>query len=308
MDPGKIKFILKVILKAQQVDSSSAAGDLQISFQFPSETDREKVVSVLQDQIGRNQAASATTTQLPDVPVLSEQEQKARISLLESNPEWKKLFLDLVIKRKTLSEEEFWASRKDILEQQQQLSNQKRGTASALLADIKPTDSDGNEIKFTVNADIIHSTFTLYPGVHKAYLELVPDKLSEKEFWTKWFSSKYFHKSRVIQAKSQREPDIFEGYMTQIENDSNPHPENLIFKAKNKLLDLTRTFDDHLETGNNPDTTMQAGRVKESLPLIRKFNRHSSLILHGNSHFQSQPSLNKKQKVAHDFSHLFQKV
>ena len=46
-------------------------------------------------------------------------------------------------------------------------------------------------------------------------------------------------------------------------------------------MDLTCTEQDHVETGNGPDSTMKPGRVTESLPLIRKFNRHSELILEG---------------------------
>ena len=54
-------------------------------------------------------------------------------------------------------------------------------------------------------------------------------------------------------------------------------------------MDLTSTEEDNLFKGNGPDSTMKAGRVqnsinfkvKESLPLIRKFNRHSELILEG---------------------------
>ena len=56
------------------------------------------------------------------------------------------------------------------------------------------------------------------------------------------------------------------------------HPE-LNFVSQNELVNLTTTMEDHYETGNAPDITMTAGKVKESLPLIRKFNRHSSLIL-----------------------------
>jgi hypothetical protein len=34
-----------------------------------------------------------------------------------------------------------------------------------LIADLKPTDGAGSsDIKFTLNADIIHSIFTQYPG------------------------------------------------------------------------------------------------------------------------------------------------
>lgn len=201
-----------------------------------------------------------------------------------------------------MTEEEFWSSRKTLLEQQHFVSSQKRGTSSALLADINPEDGEGSDIKFTLNANIIHSIFTQYPGVHQAFLDHVPDKFSEKEFWTRYFSSKYFHRNRGATNKAQQDQDIFAPYMGQGENTA-LHP-NLIFNSTNKLLDLTTTNDDHLETGNAPDTTMKAGSFKDALPLIRKFNRHSQLILDGLTGVRE----GKKQKTAHDFSSLFKKV
>lgn len=174
-----LKIILKPSLQQQQSE---------FAFHFQTEKERDIVIATLKDQMQQQNSTQSLPANEQNQSMLTEQEAKVRVALLSSNPEWEKLFLDLVVKRKSLSEEDFWSSRQDILNQQQLLTNQKRGTASALLADIKPTDTDGatNEIKFTVNADIIHSTFTLYPGVHKAYLDLVPDKISEKEFWTKW--------------------------------------------------------------------------------------------------------------------------
>ena len=56
------------------------------------------------------------------------------------------------------------------------------------------------------------------------------------------------------------------------------HPD-LNYVPQSELVNLTTTMEDHTETGNAPDITMKAGKVKEALPLIRKFNRHSSLIL-----------------------------
>jgi len=44
-------------------------------------------------------------------------------------------------------------------------------------------------------------------------------------------------------------------------------------------LDLSATAEDHLESGNAPDFTMKAGREAQSLPLIRRFNKHSSRVL-----------------------------
>lgn len=44
-------------------------------------------------------------------------------------------------------------------------------------------------------------------------------------------------------------------------------------------LDLTSTQEDHILGGNAPDFTMRPGREVQSLPLIRRFNRHSARVL-----------------------------
>lgn len=44
-------------------------------------------------------------------------------------------------------------------------------------------------------------------------------------------------------------------------------------------IDLSTTEQDHMESGNAPDFTMKAGREAQSLPLIRRFNKHSFRVL-----------------------------
>ena len=50
-------------------------------------------------------------------------------------------------------------------------------------------------------------------GVQKAYLEHVPVKMTEMEFWTAYFQSKYFHRNRVGAVRESGKGDIFEKYM-----------------------------------------------------------------------------------------------
>lgn len=47
----------------------------------------------------------------------------------------------------------------------------------------------------------------------------------------------------------------------------------------NRLHDLGATFQDHPDTGNSPDFTMRAGKQQASMPLIRRYNRHSEAVL-----------------------------
>lgn len=45
------------------------------------------------------------------------------------------------------------------------------------------------------------------------------------------------------------------------------------------FIDLGATAEDHTDTGNEKDVTMQAGKQRAVLPLIRKFNEHSGRLL-----------------------------
>ncbi|CUA66882.1 General transcription factor IIH subunit 1 [Rhizoctonia solani] len=63
--------------------------------------------------------------------------------------------------------------------------------------------------------------------------------------------------------------------------------------ASSLLIDLNATNEDHGETGNSKDFTMKAGGLRSTLPLIRKFNEHSTNVLDAGL----QPS--KRQRIEH---------
>ena len=71
----------------------------------------------------------------------------------------------------------------------------KVGVAGSFLAEIKPQADGANGLKYNLTPDIIESIFKTYPAVKKKHTENVPTgKLSEQEFWTKFFQSHYFHR------------------------------------------------------------------------------------------------------------------
>ena len=70
----------------------------------------------------------------------------------------------------------------------------KVGVAGSFLAEIKPQADGANGLKYNLTPDIIDSIFKTYPAVKKKHIENVPSKLSEQEFWTKFFQSHYFHR------------------------------------------------------------------------------------------------------------------
>ncbi|ORY53434.1 hypothetical protein BCR33DRAFT_710867 [Rhizoclosmatium globosum] len=244
-----------------------------------------------------------------DSTALTAHDVQLRQALL-ANPKYKELkqlHQDLVIGG-ILTEQDFWASRKELLVNQEwQMSGQKKGTSSASLVDIKraiaggsSTSADGEpdkqeptptttKIKFT--PEIIHSILVQYPSVHAAYEKYVPTQYTEKQFWTQYIVSKHFDS---VKSGKPSLTDATKEIFTEAEQDLEDDKEPIFTKrpridTSNHLLDLSTTLEDHLEYGNAPDTTMKPGRNEQALPIIRRINRHSTVILKTAGETATQP-------------------
>ncbi|PHT89323.1 hypothetical protein T459_04436 [Capsicum annuum] len=141
-------------------------------------------------------------TEKPDVPhdeQLSATEMGCRTKLLQENSELQKLHRQLVIGG-ILSEVEFWAARKRLLEQTE---NKKPKQRVALKNDmsVKPLfDGQTNKVTFNLTPEVIHQIFAEKPAVCQAYLNFVSGKMSGKEFWTKNSRAEYLHSTKNIVA------------------------------------------------------------------------------------------------------------
>ncbi|KAJ1840722.1 RNA polymerase II transcription factor B subunit 1, partial [Coemansia sp. RSA 2708] len=122
--------------------------------------------------------------------------------------------------------------------------------------------------------------------VKRAYVDNVPHAVNEKEFWKRFVASQFFNRGRSTDAFKGRDK-IFDKCSQEEDAAFNDiRRTNLAFLTR--LLDLTRTEEDSTETGNAPDFTMRPSTVDNKLPLIRRFNHHSQLVL--------QTVLNSKRK------------
>ncbi|KAG0348075.1 RNA polymerase II transcription factor B subunit 1 [Podila humilis] len=203
-----------------------------------------------------------------------------RASLLKQNKELAGLHRDLVM-GKHVTEEEFWESRKHLLRNKAAIDHQRKGQSSAWL-DLKPETGESNDVKYVMTPQVIHSLCQQHPAIKRAYDAYVPDKLSEAEFWKRYFQSKFFHRSRSGRGNNEPDDDIFDKALQEDEEETRSAPKRIRLDNINKLVDLSTTEEDHLEPFTSPDSTMAAGRTKESkeaMPLIRRFNRYAQRVL-----------------------------
>ncbi|KAL7281728.1 hypothetical protein ACG7TL_005046 [Trametes sanguinea] len=204
---------------------------------------------------------------------------RLRKKVLLSNPELAQLHRELVMGGH-ISENEFWEGREHLLLAQAAAESQKKGKPGQLV-DPRPQTVDG-EIKIVITPQLVHDIFEEFPIVAKAYNDNVPGKLSEEQFWSRYFQSKLFnsHRASIRSSAAQhvvKDDPIFDEYLEKEDDDIEPR--RLREERVDTFIDLAATSVDHEETGNEKDVTMQAGKQKAVLPLIRKFNEHSTRLL-----------------------------
>ncbi|KAG1715755.1 hypothetical protein ID866_1423 [Astraeus odoratus] len=120
-------------------------------------------------------------------------------------------------------------------------------------------------------------------------------ELSEAEFWKRYFQSKLFnaHRASIRSSATQhvvKDDQIFDKYLEK--DDDELEPRRPRSEVADLYINLGATLEDHTETGNEKDVTMQAGRQRGALPLIRKFNDHSERLL--NSALGDNPSKRRR--------------
>ncbi|ORZ03165.1 hypothetical protein BCR43DRAFT_38191 [Syncephalastrum racemosum] len=227
----------------------------------------------------------SASSPIPGSPQSWRQEEfNTRRQLLASSRELHTLHMELVMKGKTVSEEEFWSSpyvkriRQKLKKTAVSREGKQKGKSSKMV-ELMPGQQEGADVKYTLTSQIIHNIFNEFPSVKRAYDLNVPDKLSEQQFWKRFLASEFFHRTRTG-ARSQMAPydDIFDRCM-QEEDEENSRAPDLRMEDIKRAIDLTATQEDHVDSGNAPDFTMRPGQDAKVLPLIRRFNRHAMRVL-----------------------------
>ena len=172
--------------------------------------DRDKVKDLLQQL-------------LPKFKRMVNKEIAEKERLLKENPYLEKLYLDLV-QSNVISTEEFWTEHvTPYVKKQAEAKNtqQEVGVSASFLviissyslkkmkiilhfflnnqADIKGvTDGCNGGVRYNVTPELMASIFRTYPSVKAKHLKCVPAKMTEEEFWKKFFSSHYYHRDKAL--------------------------------------------------------------------------------------------------------------
>ncbi|KAJ2917789.1 hypothetical protein MD484_g2640, partial [Candolleomyces efflorescens] len=263
--------------------------------------------SVLPSRPATSRAASVAASDSRGTPAITGNGPAAdfrlRKKVLMNNPELGSLHRELVMTGQ-ISEAEFWDGREHLLLAQQASESQKKGKPGQLV-DPRPETVEGGETKIRITPQLVHDIFDEYPVVAKAYSENVPENLSEAEFWKRYFQSKLFnaHRASIRSSATQhvvKDDPILDKYLEK--DDDEIEPKRQRSEKPELFLDLGATSEDHGELTVERDVTMQPGRQKGALPLIRKFNEHSERLL--NSSLGDLPPSKRRRLDEQEYSQI----
>ncbi|CAG2179017.1 unnamed protein product, partial [Oppiella nova] len=258
---GKPKIQLQVVL-----DSGSD------TFHF---VNANGVESQLND---RNEVKELLQQLLPKFKRMISKDLQEKSRVLNEDPELFGLYKELVTSN-IITAEEFWANyatnRRIDLRDKSEPNGQRVGVSAAFLADISPQVDGCNGIKYNITKDIIDAIFNTYPAVKRKHFESVPHKVTEQEFWQRFFQSHYFHRDRNSTTK-----DFFNDY-------SNHDIESALRKGIiDPFLDLSsmedRVCGTTLESREDKDKNKSDSLnslSNSNQALIKRFNHHSIRVL-----------------------------
>ncbi|KAL2215808.1 RNA polymerase II transcription initiation protein [Thermoascus aurantiacus ATCC 26904] len=198
-------------------------------------------------------------------------------SLLKSDPNLQRMFMEsLRTKPDSLTGSQFmtqfWSTRLHLLRAHAIEKAQTRGSYN-VLSTIKPRVED-NVTKLNISKEQIQLIFNQHPLVKRVYDENVP-KLSEQQFWSRFFQSRLFKKLRGERISETDPTDaILDKYLKVDEH------AGMIREAHvPHFIDLAGNEVNHsLRMGNRPDVDMRPTPI-EKVPIIRTLNSLSEKIM-----------------------------
>lgn len=205
-------------------------------------------------------------------------------SLLHSNPNLRKIFEQALLEKPesiSISQfsGQFWSTRLHMLRSHAVEKIQTQG-AYNVLAEVKPKNIDGTT-RLNLSKEQIQLIFDQHPLVKRVYNENVP-KLTEMEFWARFFVSRLFKKLKgeKITGVDSTDP-ILDKYLGQSEENDRTRPGQELHIPN--FIDLEGNEQNHSQKqGNLPDLTMRPNSY-EKVPILKVLNSMSEkMIFHVN--------------------------
>ena len=184
----------------------------------------------------------------------------------------------------TLDDATFWATR----EQKEATTERKKPVSNELLVDA-PVKKSAQKLTYTLNAEKKAYVFAMYPAVQRAHDALVvaTGKMTEAQFWVKYFQSKYFLRDKggaVLEARTKKndsgvEDDMFARY-EDVQDDEQHQPNHRVVA---RAVEIAKTeFDRPLvdRTEEPPENEEPSGPVAPKASyIVSKVNRHADLVV-----------------------------
>lgn len=167
---------------------------------------------------------------------------------------------------------QFWSTRLHLLRAHAIERSQLRGSYN-VLSTLKPRTEE-NVTKLNISKEQIQLIFNQHPLVKRVYDENVP-KLSEQQFWSRFFQSRLFKKLRGERISESDATDaVLDKYLKTDENADAERDASVP-----NFLDLAGNEVNHSQRGGNrPDLDMRPSGV-DKVPIIRTLNNLSEKIM-----------------------------
>ncbi|KAM4066950.1 BSD domain-containing protein [Hirsutella rhossiliensis] len=169
---------------------------------------------------------------------------------------------------------QFWSTRTNYLRAHAIETNQKKG-AYNVLSTVKPRTVDG-ELKLNISVEQVQMLLSQHPLVKRIYNENVP-KLSEADFWSRFFLSRLSRKLRGERVSDSERPDpLFDKY--DVNENTQGAQSRIMAQSVPHIIDLEANEENQggFKGGNAKDVEM---RPRTRFPIVRTLNSLSEKIM-----------------------------
>ena len=172
---------------------------------------------------------------------------------------------------------QFWSARMHLLRAHAMERSQMQGTYN-VLAEVKPKIVDG-VTRLNLSKEQIQLIFTQHPLVKHVYNEAVPQKLSEMEFWARFFVSRLFKKLKGERITDVDSTDsVLDKYLT-LDEAALTGTQPADAQHIPHFMDLEGNEQNHSQRrGNRPDLDMRPNAA-DKVPILRALNNMSEKMM-----------------------------